>query len=113
METTTARRPHRPYGSGSHIVRLERRTDQDGARLFIGRALWQALGQPPSVSLDRDAAGRLIIRPGADHAVAGQRSNGMPRAAVSLRRLADLNLTASGDDWPAHVVEGAIICDHA
>lgn len=77
----------------------------------IGRALWQALGQPPAVNLDRDAAGRLVIRPGTDHAVAGASVNGMPRAAVSLRRLADLDLTASGDDWPAHVIDGVIICD--
>ncbi len=101
---------HRPKGSGGTMVRIAPRTDQGGARLFIGRALWQAIGSPARVHIRGTERGELlIIRAGKDHAVAGSASNGQPRVALSATKCAAFGIDAEHDvTYAAQATSGTI-----
>lgn len=75
----------RPPGSGGHLVRLSPRADQGGARLFIGRDLYQAIGSPRRLGLRGEERGELLfIRAGTAYAVAGTATGGQPRIALGV-----------------------------
>lgn len=95
----------RPVGSGYRTVMVEERGDATGYRLYIGRAIWQAIGRPARVDLERDGRA-LVIRPGTTLAVIGQRWNVQPRVALGLRRAEDLGLQPG--TWHADVA-GSVI----
>ena len=81
----------RPHGSGATSVRVAVRTSGDGAgrfvggaRIFIGRALWQVIGMPERVDFDGIPGQRYWIQPGDDYAITGPRFDGQPRFSLSL-----------------------------
>jgi len=89
----------RPEGTGATFVRVEERASETGtgaARVFIGRARWQAMGQPARVSIYR-RGGFVCIRPShseSSYAIVGPASNSIPRISVGEATLVRLGLMA-------------------
>lgn len=81
----------RAIGSGADTVRIALRSDQGGYRLFLGRALYQALGSPERLDVTT-ARGALALTAGDAYAVAGMASDGQPRLAIGIRAAADLGI---------------------
>lgn len=106
-EPKAVRPNHRPRGSGGTTVRLAiPGPGQSSGRLFIGRSLWQAIGEPPRVKLDRFGA-RLAISPAVapeGYAVQGAKFNGQPRLSVGVSAMEQIALDPGV--YAAHVVEG-------
>lgn len=106
-EPKPVRPNHRPRGSGATTVRLATPgAGQSSGRLFIGRSLWQAIGEPPRVKLERFGA-RLAISPAVapeGYAVQGARFNGQPRISIGVSTMEQIGLDAGA--YSAHVVEG-------
>lgn len=105
--------PDRPRVRASHACRIvvtqQRRSDRGDrmawrARIWVGRALWSAVGCPARVDLLR-RGDDLIVRPGHHYRLAhsaGGRSS--PRIAIGTRALAALGLPAGR--YPGRI-EGA------
>jgi hypothetical protein len=81
---------HRPRGSGATTIRLALPTPQQSGRLYIGRALWQAIGEPARVDLLRHG-GRLLIVAGETFAVSG-RQGSIPRVSIGQPTLETIGL---------------------
>lgn len=99
----------RPKGSGARFVRVEgRHGGKPGAQLHVGRALWQELGEPERLDIQRhgaalrlapcgDAVGYAVSRP----------PNGMPRFTIGQDALEALRLDERRYD--ARIEAGAIV----
>lgn len=79
------RRTGRPRGSGATFVRFEPGGSDRTARLHIGRRLWQELGEPARLDLQR-LGSELHLRPcGASEGYAVTRPrDGMPRIGMGV-----------------------------
>ena len=97
----------RPAGSGATTIRLVAPAGGSG-RLYIGRALWQAIGAPARVRMERFGA-RVTIKPTGEtgpetFAVSGRASNSIPRLSIGLATMEQIGLDAGV--YTAHVVDG-------
>ena len=104
-----AQRTGRPLGSGAMFLRYEAGNGRSG-RLHIGRRLWQLLGEPQRVDVQR-LGGRLVLRPcGAGVGWRVTRPpNGMPRISVGQEAAETLRLEECR--YPANIEAGAIVSE--
>jgi hypothetical protein len=111
-----AQQPHggragRRVGTGSRHIRIKVRNAAGGAFVFVGRALWQELGQPERLD-PQVISGE--VRLGAAHGDAGYQvltpSGGMPRLTVGAAVVELLGLEPERP-YPAHVAGGAIVVE--
>jgi hypothetical protein len=98
----------RPKGSGARFVRVEPRETGHGAYVHVGRALWQELGEPARLDMQRigrsvrltpcgEAEGYRFTRP----------PNGMPKCTIGQDALDALRLDERRYD--ARIEAGAIV----
>ena len=73
------------------------------SRLYIGRRLWQDIGEPARVTLERFGS-RISIKPGDDFSVSGEVGNSIPR--LSLGKATREKLGLEPGTYTAHVVAG-------
>jgi hypothetical protein len=100
----------RPRGTGARYVRWEPARSDRSARLYLGRALWQELGEPARLNVQR-LGDELHIRPclpGEGWAVT-RPSNGMPWLTIGDEPATILRLVAGRHD--AVIRAGAIVVD--
>lgn len=97
----------RPKGSGARFIRVEEPHGEYSGRVHIGRALWQELGEPVRLDVQRIGS-RLELRPveSGGYSVTRPR-NGMPRFSVGQETLDTLRVTAGR--YRAEVRGGAIV----
>lgn len=117
MSVAPAVRPrrigHRLRGSGATTVRVVApipgpdKTHKSG-RLYIGRRLWQDIGEPARVSLEPFGR-RFLIRAGDDFAVHGRTGNSIPRLSLGASTLE--RIAAAEGIYPASAVRGVIRVD--
>lgn len=98
----------RPRGTGARFLRWEPNRDRPGGRLHIGRALWDALGRPARLNVERsgDTLRLTIAEPGAGWAVI-QPGPGMPRLSIGEDAATALRLVDGR--WDAAIVGQAIV----
>lgn len=100
----------RPKGSGARFVRVEARETGHGAYVHVGRALWQELGEPRRMDIQR-VGGTVRMAPCSDGV--GYRftrpPNGMPKATIGQDALDALGLIERR--YPATIAAGAIVFD--
>jgi hypothetical protein len=98
----------RPKGSGARFVRVEPRATGFGAYVHVGRALWQELGEPARMDIQRLGAA-VRLTPCGDGA--GYRftrgPNGMPKCTIGQDALDALGLIERRYD--ARIEAGAIV----
>ena len=98
----------RPVGSGYRTVEVKLRTDNPGYHFFVGRALYQEIGEPKR--LDIVEVSRYVYRlvevryDNEGWAVVG--GQGMPRLSVGKAQIDFLQLDEGV--YPAEVVDGVI-----
>lgn len=102
----------RPKGSGARTIKVVTRPGAGPTAywLIIGRALWQAIGEPAYVQLVRDGRGGISIVPAdADdsYTIHGPKQNSIPRIACGNETLEWAGLYL-GNEYPAHVNQGKI-----
>lgn len=94
----------RPRGSGSQIVRVAQK------RVFIGRALWQAIGEPPYVAVGRNGKNQIVLTAadglGEDRFRVVASSNSIPRFSIGAQSRARLGLREGA--YQARVVDDHI-----
>jgi len=93
----------------SAIVRVQGPTQSQRARLFIGKALWRAIGSPRHVNLLPDGP-RLLIQPcdsSTGYTVVGGGPNAMPRVSLGEEMRCMLDLDEG--TYPAAVAAGRIV----
>jgi len=108
-QSAAKQRTGRPRGSGARFLRVE--VPRKGSIvLHIGRALWQELGEPAYIQIQR-IDNRLELRPcgAGDGYRITQPPNGMPRCSFG-RETADTLRLLEGRIL-AHIERGAIISD--
>ncbi|MDQ2995473.1 MAG: hypothetical protein M3R61_00235 [Chloroflexota bacterium] len=98
----------RPRGTGARFIRIEPRERGHGAYVYIGRALWQEIGEPVRFDLQR-IGGALTLRParGDDGYAFTRPPNGMPKATVGQDTVEALHLDEGR--YPAEIRAGAIV----
>lgn len=101
---------HRQKGSGYCTVRIAPRTDQAGVKLLIGRALYQAIGEPARVSITA-GDGLLRIVPNGPYAVASS-ANAQPRLSLGVKACEALGLDPEEDVTYAAQSAGDMIYVH-
>lgn len=100
----------RPKGSGARFIRIEPRETGHGAYVHVGRALWQELGEPQRMDIQR-IGGALVLTPcgdGVGYSLT-RAPNGMPKATVGQDAVETLRL-AEGR-YGAQIRAGAIVAD--
>lgn len=90
----------RPKGTGARTITITRHNQRgtlSGYMLFIGRALWQAIGEPECVTLDCYRTLTTIHACSPEwryaHRVQGARQNTIPRFVIGEEQLAKAELT--------------------
>jgi hypothetical protein len=104
-------RTGRPKGTGARFVRVERRhSDKPGAVVHVGRALWQELGEPARLDLQRIGATLRLTPclPGVGYALSRPK-NGMPRMTIGQDALEALRLDMRRYD--ARIEAGTIVAE--
>lgn len=98
----------RPKGSGARFLRWEGRIKGRTGQLYVGRALWQELGEPARMDVQRLGT-ELVLRPcGADVGWAVIKpSQGMPHMSIGDEAAAALRLIEGRH--PAEVRGGEIV----
>ena len=100
----------RPRGSGARFIRIVTRRNGIGAVVHVGRAIWQELGEPKRLDIQRHGfGGQLWMRPcaeGIGYRVT-QPPNGMPRFTVGQDAVDALGLTEGRHDGA--IISGAIV----
>lgn len=104
------RKGGRPKGSGARFVRIEARETGHGAYVHIGRALWQELGEPKRLDMQRIGAALTLTPCGDSIGYSLTRApNGMPKATVGQGTVETLRL--EDGRYPALIKAGAIVVD--
>lgn len=102
------RKGGRPKGTGARFIRIEPRETGHGAHVHVGRALWQELGEPKRVDMQR-VGGVLRLTPcgDGDGYRLTQPPNGMPKATVGQDTVEALRL--EDGRHPAEISAGSIV----
>ncbi len=88
---------HRPFGSGHRVVRIDRRPDNPGYWLFVGRYLWQAIGQPERLRITHEEGGWVLAATDNEegsYAVSNIDQDGIPRLTIGAPQYKALGLDA-------------------
>jgi hypothetical protein len=94
----------------SPLVRWEPHRDRPGGRLYVGKALWYALGRPARLNVQRQGATLLLTPAGPGEGWATNTPpKGQPRLSIGEEAATALRL-AEGV-WPGRVVSGGIVID--
>lgn len=98
----------RPKGSGARWIRIEPPISTEKTwRLHVGRALWQELGEPRRLDLQKAGGALLLIPCGIGVGYAMSRPpNGMPRMSVGAETIGALSL--SPGKYPGEIRGGRI-----
>ena len=97
----------RPIGSGFRTVEIGLRTDNPGYNFFVGRALWQEIGEPERLDIVEVSSyvyHLVVARYDQGWSVVG--GKGMPRLHVGKAQIEFLQLDEGV--YPAEIVDGVI-----
>lgn len=82
----------RPKGTGARYIRVEEPQGEHSGRIHVGRAIWQDLGEPARLDVQRIGS-RLELRPVESGGYSVTRpKNGMPRFSVGQETLDTIGL---------------------
>lgn len=109
-EQAARQKTGRPKGSGARFVRVEARETGHGAYIHLGRALWQELGEPERLDIQRvGGAVRLTPCDGSAGYRFTHAPNGMPKCTIGQDALDALRLDERR--YTARIEAGAIVID--
>jgi len=97
----------RPVGSGYRTIEVGLRTDNPGYNFFVGRALWQEIGEPERLDIvEVSAYFYHLVEASYDQGWSVVGGKGMPRLHVG--KTATEHLRLQEGTYPAEVVDGII-----
>lgn len=105
---------NRPKGSGYTTISIRKRDDNPGYRVFLGRAVWQAMGCPRRFRIEDVGERCIAFIPTDDDtgwAVSNGETNGRPWLSVGAATVNDWDVDhLIRHEIPASLVDDRLLC---